>query len=62
MPLKFTGLWCHADFKKLWIGQTISLFGSSITSFALPLTAVVALKATPEQMVFSEQLNLHHRF
>jgi MFS family permease len=34
----------------LWIGQAISGFGSAITTPALPLTAVVLLHATPDQM------------
>jgi MFS family permease len=40
----------HPEFFKLWLGQTISTFGSAITRLALPLTAVVLLKATPAQM------------
>ena len=40
-------LWRHADFMKLWTGQTISLLGTAITQLALPLTAIVILKATP---------------
>lgn len=43
-------LWSHADFMKLWTGQTVSLFGSQVTLLALPLTAVVLLNATPIQM------------
>jgi MFS family permease len=38
------------EFCKLWSGQTISSFGSAVTSLALPLTAVLVLKATPFQM------------
>ena len=45
-------LWRHADFMKLWSGQTISLFGSALTRLALPLIAVVALDATAAQMGF----------
>src|SRR5437667_5163578 len=44
------GLWNKADFVKLWVGQTISNFGSGITGIALPLTAVLVLAATPTQM------------
>lgn len=44
------GLWHHADFMKLWTGQTISQFGSMITREALPFTAVLLLDATPGQM------------
>ena len=43
-------LWQHAEFRKFWIGETISLFGSQITTLALPLTAAIILKATPTQM------------
>ena len=34
-------LWRDGDFLKLWLGQTISLFGSQVTTLALPLTAVL---------------------
>ncbi len=44
------GLWDNGDFVKLWVGQTISNFGSGITGIALPLTAVLVLAATPTQM------------
>ncbi len=44
------GLWNNGDFVKLWIGHTISNFGSGITSLALPLTAILVLSATPAQM------------
>ena len=35
---------------KLWLGGTVSRFGSQITFLALPLTAVIVLDATPIQM------------
>ncbi|HEY3340961.1 MAG TPA: MFS transporter [Anaerolineae bacterium] len=38
------------DFLKLWVGQTVSQFGSMITGGALPLTALLVLNATPAQM------------
>ena len=44
------GLWSNADFVKLWLGQTVSNFGSGITGIALPLTALLVLAATPTQM------------
>ena len=34
----------------LWVGQTISLFGSQITLLALPLTAIMTLKVTTFQL------------
>ena len=43
-------LWHHPDFLKLWMGETVSLLGSQVTLLALPLTAVMMLKATPFQM------------
>src|SRR5215831_5615645 len=43
-------LWRHADFLKLWTGQTISMAGSQVTLLALPLTAVLVLRATAFQM------------
>ena len=43
-------LWQHPDFLKLWTGETVSLLGSQVTTLALPLTAVILLKATPFQM------------
>lgn len=47
---RFVGLWRHSDFMRLWIGQTISQFGSHITREALPLAALLMLAATPSQM------------
>jgi MFS family permease len=47
---QFTGLWCHADFMRIWIGQTISVFGSLIGASALAFTAVLILHATPFQL------------
>ena len=45
-----TGLWKDSDFVKLWLGRTVSNFGSGITGIALPLTAVLVFGATPIQM------------
>jgi MFS family permease len=45
-----TTLWRHRDFMLLWSGQTISEMGSAITQLALPLTAVVVLKAPTFQV------------
>jgi len=43
-------LWHHADFMKLWVGQTTSFFGSALTRLALPLIAAFTLNATPVDM------------
>jgi MFS family permease len=50
LPSRFTGLWRHRDFVKLWSGQTISMFGSLVGRFALSLTAIIALDATPVEI------------
>src|SRR5215213_1091787 len=47
---RFGGLWRHRDFMRLWAGQTISQFGSTITREALPYTAILVLNASPLQM------------
>jgi len=39
------GLWGHADFMKLWTGQSISEFGSQISALAIPWLAAVNLDA-----------------
>jgi MFS family permease len=44
------GLWQHRDFMKLWLGQTVSQFGSHITGAALPFVAFLTLEATPLQL------------
>jgi MFS family permease len=44
------GLWRHPDFMKLWLGQTVSQFGSHITGAALPFVAFLTLGATPVQL------------
>lgn len=49
---RFGALWHHADFLKLWAGETVSLVGSQVTTLALPLTAVILLKATSVQLGF----------
>jgi len=49
-PRRFGGLWRHADFLKLWAGETISVFGTLITRTALPFTAIIVLDASPAQM------------
>ena len=43
----FTGLWLSRDFRKLWGSLTIVHFGGQITFLALPLTAALALNASP---------------
>lgn len=47
---RFTGLWLHRNFRKLWAGQAASLLGSQMAGIAVPLTAIGVLDATPIQM------------
>jgi MFS family permease len=45
-------LWNHSDFLKLWVGQTISKFGSVVTRTALPLVALLVLNAGPLELAY----------
>lgn len=45
-----TSLWHHPAFRKLWVGQTVSVVGSHVTLLALPLAAALTLDATPIEM------------
>ena len=38
------------EFRRFWIGQTISMFGDQITWLALPVVAVLVLGAEAAQM------------
>src|SRR3954454_19859658 len=40
------GLWHHLDFRRLWIGETVSQFGSAIWMLALPLLAILVVHAS----------------
>lgn len=43
-------LWHDPPFRRLWVGQTVSSLGSTVSREALPLTAVLLLSATPMQV------------
>jgi len=43
-------LWRNRAFLRLWLAQVVSSAGTSITNVALPLTAVLVLRASPAQM------------
>jgi len=45
-----TSVWRNLDFVKLWTGETVSLIGTQITVFALPLIAVLTLHASVFQV------------
>ncbi len=38
------------EFRRFWLGETVSLFGDQISLIALPLVAVLALHANAAQM------------
>ncbi len=39
------GLWHHVGFRRLWVGETVSQFGTTISQLALPLVAILVLHA-----------------
>ncbi|MDI2130901.1 MFS transporter [Yinghuangia seranimata] len=43
-------LWQNQDFLRFWLGETLSLLGTHVTTLALPLTAIYAFDATDEQV------------
>ena len=45
-PRRRGGLWHHLDFRRLWIGETVSQFGTMISQLALPLVAILVVHAT----------------
>jgi MFS family permease len=49
-PETAPSLWRHADFLKLWTGQTVSELGSVVTRTAVPLLALLVLGAGPTEM------------
>jgi MFS family permease len=40
------GLWHHLDFRRLWIGETVSQFGTQVSQIAIPLVAILVVHAT----------------
>jgi MFS family permease len=40
------GLWHHLNFRRLWIGETVSQFGTMISQLALPLVAILVVHAS----------------
>ena len=47
---RFSPIWKHRDFRRLWLGETISEIGSSLSHFALPIVAAVTLDVNSAQM------------
>jgi MFS family permease len=50
MRTQSVSLWRHPNFLKLWVGQSVSLFGDQITLLAVPLVAVVTLHVPAAQL------------
>ncbi len=46
MPSTRVSLWRDRDFLLLWSGQVIDQFGTQVSRFAVPLVAIVALRAS----------------
>jgi len=49
---RFGALWRDPEFLKFWSGETISLFGTYVTTLALPLLAVITLNVSAQQLGF----------
>ena len=49
-PDRPDSLWRNADFLKFWFGEMLSLFGNQVSTLALPLTAVIVLGASDQQV------------
>jgi hypothetical protein len=52
------GLWHHPDFLRLWGAQIVSAFGSRITRTALPILALLTLRATPTEIALLSALGV----
>src|ERR671937_15235 len=48
--VRFSEIWGEQQFVRFWLGESISMIGSGVSSFALPLVAVITLRASPSQM------------
>jgi MFS family permease len=49
-PRRRGGLWHHLDFRRLWIGETVSQFGTMVSQLALPLVAILVVHASTFQV------------
>jgi MFS family permease len=43
-------LWHDREFVKLWVGETVSMFGTQVTTLALPLTALLVLGISGDEL------------
>ena len=49
-PAQRNGLWHHLDFRRLWIGESVSQVGTQVSQLALPLVAILVLHASTFQV------------
>ena len=49
-PAHTRSLWHHHDFRRLWIGDTVSQLGTQLSLLALPVLAVTTLHAGPTEL------------
>ncbi|HET7182793.1 MAG TPA: MFS transporter [Candidatus Limnocylindrales bacterium] len=47
---RYLGLLRQADFRRLWLSMSVSTLGSEVTFLALPLVAILVLRATPVEV------------
>lgn len=47
---RLSPIWKQRNFRRLWIGETISIVGDGVSDFVLPILAVVTLQVTPGQL------------
>src|ERR1035437_1193857 len=45
-PVGRPTLWHHTDYMKVWLASTISLAGSQVSQFAIPVIAALGLGST----------------
>ncbi|CAN5471034.1 MFS transporter [soil metagenome] len=50
MGMSERSLWRHRDFRYVWAGDTVSVFGMQLVGLAIPIMAVQLLDATPFEM------------
>ena len=50
MRVRIPGTLRLVEFRRFWIGQSVSMLGDQVTIIALPLTAVLVLDVTPAEM------------
>ena len=47
---RLSPIWGQKQFVRFWLGESISMIGSGVSTFAVPLVAVITLRASPSQM------------